>query len=76
MSSHAATRLRDLYRKIFTRNRANDMRRRSYPAEVSGRAAAPLIEQLEPRMLLSAVTSLVISDADLTEGTPQVLAAM
>jgi hypothetical protein len=73
MSPHAIKRLYQLYRKVFARNRAADRQRCAYPATLSSQAVPPLVEHLEPRLMLSGVTALSVTDGNLTEGAEQAL---
>jgi hypothetical protein len=74
-ATHAVNCLRELCRKILARNRAESLRQCAYPAECLGKATVPLIEQLEPRLMLTGITALSVTEADLTEGVEQTLTA-
>jgi hypothetical protein len=50
----AITRLRDLSRKVFRKNTRANADRDAYPRSLHARATGPLMEQLEPRVMLSA----------------------
>ncbi len=54
LASAAVNRLRELSRKVFLKNARANAQRNAYPAELHSRATLPLIEQLEPRVMLSA----------------------
>jgi hypothetical protein len=57
LSSAAVNRLRELSRKVFIRNLRANTSRADYPPRLHARAALPLMEQLEPRLMLSATFS-------------------
>jgi hypothetical protein len=53
LANAAVNRLRELSRKVFVKNLRTNASRADYPARLHARAAIPLMEQLEPRVMLS-----------------------
>jgi hypothetical protein len=54
LASAAVSRLRKLSRRVFLQNARANAQRQAYPASLHVQAALPLMEQLEPRVMLSA----------------------
>ncbi len=63
-SSNALKRLRELTRRIFLRNVSDNIQRFEYPPGLHQVAGLALVEQLEPRLMLSAVSFLDAVDVD------------
>jgi hypothetical protein len=67
LASAAVSRLRDLSRKVFLKNLHANAARANYPAGLHARAAGPLLESLEPRVMLDAAPAISIGDVVVAE---------
>ena len=73
--SRATNRLRELYRNVLVRSRAANVETLSYPRQLHAKAVMPLIEQLEPRLMMSVTGFSVTGPGGLAEGAELTMAA-